>query len=58
MSNTSKKVGSLMWIIGHYKWCASRVWNQYPDLADAYFMYDHYMQQAKKYEDKLIELLT
>jgi len=47
---TTEHLQSIQWMISHYTDLANTVWETYPNLDEAYFMYDHYMVYVKAYE--------
>lgn len=47
------KIKSLTWLIRHYQALADSTWETYPDLADDYLCYDHYLIHEKYYQDRL-----
>ena len=47
-------INSLIWMYRHYENLAKSAWHIYPDMVDAYFMYDYYMEMAEDYEQLII----
>jgi len=47
---TSEQLQPIQWMINHYTDLANTVWETYPNLDEAYLMYDHYMVYVLMYE--------
>ena len=54
--NTAEQLRSIQWMIKHYTDLANCVWDIYPNIDDAYLMYDHYMVYVIYYHRKRDEL--
>jgi len=51
------KIESLIFMFRHYEALAKKCFEIYPDIVDAYFMYDYYIGKAEMYEDILLRVL-
>lgn len=56
MSNIEEQKKGCRWMIRHYMDLANSCFNIYPDITDAYLVYDHYMVNVLYYERKYDEL--
>ena len=52
----SEQKRACLWMIKHYYKLSLEVWDLYPDIADAYLVYDHYIMAVNIWEKKLGEL--